>query len=302
MYGQNTAKLTIIFLLPAILLVGFVLIYPTLFAILGSFFQWNHLTMGRFAGFENYVSIFRDSDFLHVKNITRFIIHPPPYGALVHSIIWSSLFVPTTMLFGLIFAVLTRKLREGSILKSLVLLSYAVPMIVGGIIVFFTLDKDAGFFNGLLKLIGLGKYARSWIIYPETALLFLIFGSIWIYTGLAMLIYAAGLEALPEEIEEAAKIDGASPWKIFWHITFPQLRPSHSTASVMLLIWSFKVFDLIYASTGGGPGQSSTVLGMLLYSKTFYAFKVGEGLVISNIITLIAVTISALFFRRRRTA
>ena len=180
----------------------------------------------------------------------------------------------------------------------MILLPMAVPMVVGGIVVRFMLDRDVGMINGLLRAIGLGSATQSWALQPETALISLIFGSVWIFTGLSMMIYSAGLETLPQDVEEAAEVDGASRWRVFWSITFPLLKPSHITAAVMLLIWSFKVFDLVYAATLGGPGQASTVMGMLLFTKTFYAYKVGEGLAIATILCVIAVLFSVLTARR----
>lgn len=295
---ERIGRRTFFSLLPAIALVGFVLLYPAVMTIVWSFFQWEGFDIVGFAGIENYVKIFKDSAFLNIKNLLSIPEHPPPYGALIHSILWSVLFVPITMFLGLLLATLTKGIRGERTIKAMILVSMVVPMVVGGVIVHFALSKDAGIINGLLRVIGLEEYTRTWTLHPDTALLSLIFGSIWIFTGLSMLIYSAGLETIPQDIEEAAALDGASRWKIFWHLTFPLLKPTHITAIVMLLIWSFKVFDLVYAATLGGPGQASTVMGMLLFTKAFYAYEVGEGLAIAAILTAIAVSIPALLTRR----
>lgn len=293
-----TKKRVIFSLLPVLFLLGFVLVYPTVMTIIGSFMQWEGFDMVGFAGLKNYVKIFSDSAFLNLKNLLTFPPHPHSYGAFLHNFIWVLIFVPVTMSTGLLFAVLTKGKKGESVLKAMVLLAMATPLVVAGVIIFFSLSKDAGMVNALLRAFGLGGYAQSWIMKPITALLSLIFGSIWIFTGLSMLIYSSGLDTIPEELKEAAQLDGASQWQVFWRVTFPLLKPAHMTAFVILLIWNLKMFSLVYVTTGGGPGQSSTIMSILLYKKAFYQLKVGEGYAIATILAVITFLISAFLLRK----
>lgn len=290
----------ILSLLPAAVLVGGILLYPSIMTIRYSFYSWRGFQLGEFVGLENYVAIFADRAFLNTRNLLRFPNAYPPFGALIHSLIWTVLFVPGTLVLGLTFAVQTRRLPGKTIAKLMFLLPMSVPMVVGGIIVHFMVDERAGLVNAILRTFGPAGVTQTWTNNPNTALLVLIAGSIWIFSGLTMLIYAAGLETIPDELDHAAQLDGANRWQIFSRITFPILSPSHRTAVILMVIWSFKVFDLVYAATLGGPGQSSTVLGMLLFSRTFYHYRVGEGLAIGAILTVIGVGLSMLMLMKKQ--
>ncbi len=285
-------------LLPAFVLVGGVLLYPALSTIVHSFFEWDGFTREGFVGFENYRALFGDRGFINFRNLSRFPETGPPFGALIHSIIWTILFVPSTMVIGLAFAALTRTLPGKQIAKVLFLLPLSVPMVVVGIVVYFLVDARAGLFNALLRTVGYDHLVQTWTNNPNLVLLILIAGSIWIFSGLTMLIYSAGLETIPDSVAEAAEIDGATRGQIFRHITLPLLRTSHRTAGILMTIWSLKVFDLVYSATLGGPGQSSSVLGILLYSKSFYQLRIGQGLAIAAILTLLGVTLSVLMLLR----
>lgn len=287
-------------LLPAIVLVGGVLLYPALQSIVRSFFSWDGFSVQSFVGFENYRTLFQDSRFINWGNLSRLPESGPPFGALVHSLVWTILFVPGTMAIGLLFATSTRTLPGRTVAKVLFLLPLSVPMVVAGIVVHFMVDAKAGLANALLQAFGYGHLVQTWINNPDVVLLILIVASIWVFSGLTMLIYSAGLETIPDSYREAAQLDGGSKWQIFRYITLPLLRPSHRTAGILMTIWSLKVFDLVYSATLGGPGGASSVLGILLFSKSFYQLKVGQGLAIAAILTLIGLSLSLVMLVRSR--
>jgi multiple sugar transport system permease protein len=167
------------------------------------------------------------------------------------------------------FATLLRELKEGAIIRTIVFLGVVIPMVVGGILFRFIFDHDAGIANAFLSLIGLGRYAQTWTAFRNTALFSLILGSIWIWTGFAMVIYSAGLEGIPKEIYEAAKIDAASRWKTFWRITVPLLKSTTLVIVTLTVLWELKLFDVVYVATGGGPGGASSVMALEMYNEAF---------------------------------
>lgn len=287
----------ILFLFPALLLIGVFVLYPTVETVRWSFWSWDGRTMTGFGGIDNYVRIFENRDFF---NPERFPTRPPPYGAVIHNILWAMIFIPATAFLGLILAVLLRPVRGGAIMRSMIFLGMVVPMVIGGIVIRFMYEKDAGIVNGLLGLAGFGSFTRTWTAYPNTALVALILGTVWIWTGFALIIYSAGLELIPGDLYESAVVDGASRWKVFWRITVPMLRPASLIVVIMSLIYVLRIFDIVYVSTLGGPGGASTVLGLLMYFAAFYKIPpdIGSASAIATFLTLLAAVISVFLVRR----
>ncbi len=239
--------------------------YPIIDTIYMSFLKEG---TGQFVGFENYVNVISRSEFLNVKRLVNFL-GGPSYGALIHNILWVVVHLPLCVFFGLLLAVLLRDVKGGTVIKSIVFLGMVIPLIIGGVLLRFILDKDAGILNGVLNAIGLGAFTRDWTFYPDTALATVILGSVWIWIGFSMIVYSAGLEGIPVELYEAAKIDGASWWKTFWRITVPMLKPATMVVVTMTLLWELKIFDIVYVVTQGGPGDASKVLAYIMYIDAF---------------------------------
>jgi multiple sugar transport system permease protein/alpha-1,4-digalacturonate transport system permease protein len=124
-----------------------------------------------------------------------------------------------------------------------------------------------------------------------------IITSVWRDMGYYMILYLAGLQAIPTELYEAAEVDGASPWQRFWNVTLPSLRPTTFFVVVMLTVSSFKVFDLIVVMTNGGPGRSTTVLSQLIYQEGIGEGKFGYSSAISLVLFLIVLTVTVLQFK-----
>ncbi|HID90478.1 TPA: sugar ABC transporter permease, partial [Candidatus Bathyarchaeota archaeon] len=254
------------FLIPALVLIGIFIVYPLVYTIYASLFYWKGRTMGDFIGLGNYLNVLGRR---RILDLSRSLFEGPPLGALTHNALWVVIHVPLCTILGLLLALLLRDVKGASIIKTIIFLAMVIPLVVGGIILRFIYDVDAGVVNAILGATGLVK-PKTWTVLPDTALFSLIFGSVWLWTGFSMTIYAAGLEAIPKELYEAAKIDGASGAKIFWHITIPLLKPATITVVVMSVLWVLKVFDIIYVVTMGGPGGASTVLALEMYIEAFY--------------------------------
>lgn len=252
-----------LFLIPTILLLSIFVLFPVLNTVYLSFVNQG----GEFAGLENYENVFRDDRFWNPQNLLSG--NPPPYGALIHNGVWVLVHLPLSALFGLLLAVLLREVKGGAVIKSIVFLGMVIPLIVGGILLRFIYQDDAGIVNGFLRGVGLGFLARTWTAFPETILFALILGTVWIWTGFCMIVYSAGLEGIPVDLFEAAKIDGASRWRTFWRVTLPMLKPATIVVVTMSVLWELKVFDIVWIIQQGGPGGGSMVMTLLMFLEAF---------------------------------
>lgn len=295
--GQQTnsrIKTPLLFLIPAIFLLTLFVLYPIVNTIYMSFLEEGR---GEFVGLDNYADVVSRKEFLDVRRLGNFL-GGPSYGALMHNFLWIVIHLPLCVFFGLLLAVLLRDVRGSAIIKSTIFLGIVIPMIVGGVVLRFILDRDAGILNGILRSLGLGLLVRDWTVYPDTALITVILGSVWIWTGFCMIVYSAGLEGIPVELYEAAKIDGASRWKIFWHITVPLLRPATIIVVTMTLLWELKIFDIVYVATQGGPGDASKVLAYVMYIDAFQAGDFGTASAIATILTILTFGVAAYLVNR----
>lgn len=280
----------LIFLLPSIILVSIFLIYPIFYTIYLSFIDID----GSPVGFENFRKTLFRSDVLDFKRIRGFPSVSPPYGALVHNVIWIAIHLPITTFLGLILAVLLRNVKGASIIKAIIFMGMIIPLVVSGIIIHFTFEKDTGIVNVFLGFLGIEP--KSWLMYPETALYTLALSSVWIWTGFSMVVYSAGLEAIPKELYEAAEIDGTGPIQKFFYITLPLLKPVTITVVTMTILWELKIFDFVFSSTRGGPGGATNVLALQIYFDYFFTIPSRPDLACSlaSILTLITLAVACI--------
>lgn len=287
-------KIPFFFLIPAFLLLAAFVLYPIVNTVYLSFIDQS----GNFVKLENYKKVFGTKLYplINVKNVA---LGKFPMGALIHNILCMTIHLPLCVFFGLLLAVLLRDVKGGSIMKSVIFLGMVIPLIVGGVLVRFTLDRDAGVLNGILRAIGLGGLVADWTVYPNTALIAVILGSVWIWTGFSMIVYSAGLEGIPIDLYEAAKIDGASRWKTFWRITVPMLKPATIIVVTMTLLWELKIFDIVYIVTNAGPGGASDVMAFRMYIQAFQPPpNYGTASAIATMLTIITLGFAAYMVNR----
>lgn len=271
---------TVLYILPSFLIVVLLLLVPIVQSLYLSFFS-----EGVFVGLENYVSVLTDQRVLDLEGFPR----RPPYGALIHNFIWIAVHLPLTVLFGMALAVILEDIKGSAPIKTIVFLGMVVPMIVGGILVRFLFSKQAGMVSNFFELIGVQSLHINWVAHPETALPALIGTSVWLWTGYALVVYTSALTTISSDLYSAAEIDGATPFKRFRYITVPLLRPATRIVVIMTVIWELKLFDLVYAATGGGPGGSTNVLALEMYLRSFRYFEHGEGTAIATLLTILTV-------------
>ena len=279
-----------LFFAPALILIVFFVVFPVLQTIYISFLSPSE----EFVGLDNYFDVLSQKEIVNVEDVSKGLSQPFGLGALIHNMIWISIHLPLSLFSGLILAIILRDVKGASIVKSAIFLGMVTPMIVGGIILRFTFEKNVGIVNGLLSFLGLEQLTRSWMAYAETTLFALIFGSVWLWTGFSMIVYSAGLTTIPKEYYEAAKIDGASSFRTFFRITFPLLKPMTITVVTMTLLWELKIFDIVFAAAGvsGGPGGAANVLALQMWIWAFRAFDFNRAATVATILTALTLVVT----------
>ena len=212
-------------------------------------------------------------------------------ASIIHTILFTVVTVIFKTLLGLGLALLLNKgLKTRNIFRTIFFLPYALaPLIIG--ISFISILKPEGPLNALLSLVGLDSLTHSWLTEPSTALGSTMAVEVWRMAGWNMMILLAGLQMIPEEYYEASAIDGAGPWKQFWKITLPYLRSSLMIVIVLNTIHGLRVFDIIYALTGGGPGGLTEVINTQVF-KEFGMGRYGMSNALNVVIFLITVVIA----------
>lgn len=269
----------IIFLTPSIVAVG-IFIYGFIgWTGFISFTKWNDVLPDyTLVGFENYRKLFANM---------RFQID------LQNTLVFTVIFVTFSLLIGLLLAVLIdQRIKGEGIFRNLFLLPMAVSFIVSGVIWRWLFNPGSiqlgniGI-NQLFEKIGLNFLICGWYTDPDIGIKAVAIAAIWQFSGYTMALYLAGLRGIPLELREAAAIDGASKWKIFYHITLPFLRPITFGAIIILGHISLKIFDLIVAMTGSGPAFSSDVPAFFMYDTTFRGNHFSQGASIAIILLLL---------------
>ncbi|MEN8040162.1 MAG: sugar ABC transporter permease [Actinomycetota bacterium] len=289
--GRTAPPWTIlaVFIAPAFLLYTVFLVWPLVQALFFSFFEWKGTARGAFVGFDNFGVL-----------INRFPLNEQLPNAFWHNWIFFFGTMAIQVALGLLFAVLLQRKRRGKqFFRTTFVLPFMISALVVGYIWGLILNPTFGPFNAMLKSIGLENLARPWLGDPATAFPVVILVNVWYWLGFPMLLFAAGLAAIPEDYAEAARVDGASSWQVFKHVTFPLLTPVFGTVAILTFIRSFNVFGLVWALAGvdGGPAGATDVLGLLFYRTAFQggvdAFGVASALAVVMFITIFGVSMIA---------
>jgi raffinose/stachyose/melibiose transport system permease protein len=267
------------FLLPALVIYGLFALYPMVDALWLSFFDWDGVSADReWVGLENYVQIF-----------TR---DPVFWTAVQNSLIWVvlSLIIPTAI--GLAFAVaLDQRLRGRNVLRAALYLPAIIASIAVATMWSWMYNPIFGLVNATMEAIGLESLIQDWLGDPDIALYSVLVAYVWQSTGVAMVLFLAGLQNVPAELKEAARVDGANHWRIFRAVTFPALMPTFVVVTVLSIISSLKVFDLVYGMTGGGPAQSTQVLALWSYTQSFRLHDYGNGMAVAMVLLVVTLVV-----------
>jgi len=229
-------------------------------------------------GFSFYVSLYdwmiKRGSFIGIGNYMIALTSPDFWNAVKNTVLFTFLTVGMQLILGLITALLlNRSLRGKTLFRAVFFLPCIIPSVILGIIWRWMYSPQYGLVNFFLQLLGLNPL--GWLRDPTWALPALIFMSVWQWIGYHMIIYLAGLQGIPEQLYEAAKIDGATVWSCFRHITWPLLRPATMFLVIVSIINTFQIFDQVYVMTGGGPMGYTSVLVYYLWKEAFHFFKLG---------------------------
>jgi multiple sugar transport system permease protein/raffinose/stachyose/melibiose transport system permease protein len=277
----------ILFLAAPFILYGVVVIYPLLDSFRYSLTEWNGFSEAPvYTGLDNFARIFTDPLFAN---------------AIVNTLIWTALAIVLPTGLGLVLALLLNEgVRGARVFKSLFYLPICLSAVVVGQIWIWIYQPQWGLLNQVLVGVGLKSLRTAWLADPDTALYAVILAWTWQQTGLAMVIFLAGLTAIPRDLIEAAKIDGATWLQAIGRVVVPMLRPATVVVVALSVINSLKGFDIVYTMTGGGPFHSSDTLAMFMYDESFKKYRIGYGSAISVFLFLITLAVIALYFRQLR--
>lgn len=256
-----------IFVLPTFLIFSAIVLVPIFVSSYYSLLDWNGIGKGVYVGFHNYAEMFTDSRALHsIRNSLLFAA--------------ASIFIqlPISLVLALILA---SNVKGEGFYRTV----YFIPVLISTVVIAQLWSKiynaDYGLLNSLLESVGLSNLVQDWLGQKKTALIASFIPTLWQYIGYHMLLMYAGARSISADIFEAAKIDGASRVRTAFLITIPLMRPILKVCLVFSVIGAFKVFDLIYVLTGGGPFFTTEVPSTLMYTSIFDAFRYGYGSAIS---------------------
>ncbi len=276
------------FLLPNLVLVVIFLLIPIAMAVYYSFEKMGSLGTAQFLGVNNYLDLFRDSYF---------------WQTLWNTLVFTVFTVPVGMALGLALAVLLNGVLPGRVVyRSIIFVPLVISGVATGVLGAWMFDQYNGFFNKLLAAIGIS--GPQWQSSGPWAMTSLVIMTLWQRVGFDMLIYLAGLQGVDPQLLEAATVDGASPWQRFRRVTFPLLGPSTFFLLIMNIIYSFQVFDTVWAMTRGGPDYSTTTVVTYTFREAFDEHgpqQLGYGAAIGVVIFLVTMAITVLQWRLSRT-
>src|SRR3954470_9652491 len=270
---------------PAAVLIGIFGLLPVVMSLTLSFQHSDLLTPETpWVGLDNYRKLAEDPVFVE---------------AIKHTIIYTALFVPGTMLVGLfVAAAMNRSVRFISVYRTTAYITMAVSTISQGIIFLWLTDRDYGLVNAALNAVGVSS--QPFLASPSQALYVIVAMTVWGWTGFSVIVYLAALQGVPEELHEAAAIDGASAFTRFRTITLPLLSPASLFLVVWLTINALQLFDEVYLTTRGGPLHATTIVVYYLWDQAFVQFNAGYAAAMAYVLFVVIVVLTALQFRIAR--
>jgi len=261
-----------LFLAPGLIIYSIVVVYPMIYSSWLSLFRWDGVAPTKvFVGLDNYVTLLTQNDVFWI--------------ALRNNAIWlvAALLLPTSTGLGLAI-LLNSKFRGSHIFRSIFYFPAVLSLAVVGLIWTWIYHPDLGLLNQALRGVGLKAFTRNWLSDPNVALYPVIIAATWNAVGLPMLLFLAGLQTIPEELHEAAKVEGAGPIRRFLYVTFPLLRETTLIVLAITAINALKAYDIIYAMTNGGPANKTQLLSTWMYFLTYNYNQVGLGTAIAVVL------------------
>jgi ABC-type sugar transport system permease subunit len=277
-----------LFLAPALVVLAVFMVYPMIQAAYLSMTDYNLIRAAEWVGLDNYVELFQDDAF---------------WNAFWNTVLYAVVVTPVTVVLALALAVfLDRQFVGRAFVRTAIFLPFIVSLGIIAIAWAFLMDPNIGLLTYWLSQLGVVS-SQGILSDPTWAMPAVMFVGVWKNVGFYMVIYLAGLQSIPQELREAARLDGAGPWQRFRNVTLPLLSNQTMLVSVMALIATLQAFDQIYVMTHGGPFFKTETLVMLIYREGFQELRFGYGAAISWVLLIFVFLLSMIqygFFQRRQ--
>jgi multiple sugar transport system permease protein len=286
--GEEIAK--ILFVVPAALTIIALFGYPVVKNLVMSFQNYTLRTFisgeAPWVGLQNYLAVVTDDLFTKALTNTALFTLGSILGQFVIGMVLALFFYKNFPLNG--------------VLRALFLLPWLLPLIVGSAAWRAILEQDSGILNVTLEGLGIIDAPIPWLTSPDVALIAIILVNIWLGIPFNLTLLYSGLQEIPDELYEAGALDGATGWKAFWNITWPNLHAVVSVVIMLGVIYTLKVLDIILGLTQGGPANATQTIALMSYQRSFVEFKFGQGAALSNILILISLVFAIVYLRATR--
>lgn len=281
-----------LFLAPAIVYVVVFFGYPVVKNLTMGFQEYTTRTFytgeAPWVGFANYAEVFGSTIF---------------GTTVVNTVLFTVGSIAGQFVIGLLFALFfKRRFPLSNVMRSLLLLPWLLPVIAGTSVWKWILDQDSGVLNETLRSLGIVSGPVPWLTSPDVALIAVVLVNIWLGIPFNATLLYSGLQDIPDELYEAGALDGATGWKAFWHITWPNLRAVVNVVLVLGVIYTLKVLDIILGLTGGGPANATQTLATDSYRRSFQEFSFGTGAAVSNVLIVVSLVFALVYLRVNRRA
>ena len=267
-----------LFLVPAFVIYTSIIIVPAFYSIYISLFKWNGIGPKTFIGLKNYVNLFSEDKVFMIS--------------IKNNLIWIILTLVFTMAIAMGLALLfNRHFRGRAFFRSYFYFPYTLSIILVAIVWRRMYDPSFGFINEFLRAINLEEFTNTWTANPKIALFCIFAAALWQNVGQPMILFLAGLQTVPKEVLEAAKIDGANGIKTFFYVTVPVKMETFVIVIATQIFTSMKVYDIISGMTGGGPANSTQTLATYMHAQTFLYDHLGKGTAIAVVMLIMMMVI-----------
>jgi multiple sugar transport system permease protein len=270
---------------PALLAIVGLVGYPIAYSLWLSLHRYNlkRPNVFRFIGVQNYVEIFGSDEL---------------WAALQVTLVFTGLAVLLVVALAIAIALLLNEPFPGrAVVRTVVLVPWAIPPVVNGLMWQWIYDSNVGALNGLLVSLDIIQEYRGWLSEPGYALLALVSAHVWNLLPLAVILLLAALQGIPSDLYDAGRVDGCTSWNLFVHVTLPWLAQPLLVVLVLQTMYAIRVFDVIYVLTAGGPGTSTTTLTWKTFLETFQNLDFGLGNAYAYTISLITLALALVYFR-----
>lgn len=289
--GRRREEITkVLFVVPAALAIIALFGYPVVKNVLMGFQDYGLKTFftgkAPFVGLSNYAAVVGDDVFSK---------------AVVNTALFTLGSIAGQFVIGMVLALFFHKnFPLNGVLRALFLLPWLLPLIVGSAAWRAILEQDSGVLNITLENVGIIDGPIPWLTSPQVALVAIILVNIWLGIPFNLTLLYSGLQDIPDELYEAGALDGATGWKAFWQITWPNLRAVVSVVLMLGVIYTLKVLDIILGLTQGGPANATQTIALQSYQRSFVEFKFGQGAALSNILIVISLAFAVVYLRANR--